>query len=96
MSEPLATHVNLKVGGRADFYFEVGSDNDLETAVKTAIREEVPYTIIGNGANILVSDKGVRGLVIQNRSKNIKFLPYGFVEVDSGVDTSNLILQSKG
>lgn len=94
-NEPMSAHVNLKVGGPADFYFEAENAVDLEKAVRVAEEEKIPFVVIGNGANILVSDKGVRGLVIINSSKNIKFLPHGFVEADSGVNNTDLIRQSK-
>lgn len=93
--EPLAPHVYLKVGGPADFYFEAQNSQDLADAVKAAIEAKTPLVIIGNGSNVLVSEKGFRGLVIKNSSKNIKFLPHGFVEVDSGVDNADLITAAK-
>lgn len=95
IDEPLSDHVQIKVGGPADFYYEAHNSIELAAVVKAASEEKISYTIIGNGANILVSDKGVTGLVIQNHSKNIKFLPHGFVEVDSGVDNADLILAAK-
>jgi len=95
IDEPLSDHVQIKVGGPADFYYEAHNSIELAVGVKAASEEKISYTIIGNGANILVSDKGVTGLVIQNHSKNIKFLPHGFVEVDSGVDNADLILAAK-
>jgi len=95
MNEPLSAHVYMKVGGPADFYYEAQNAKELEMVVHLAIKEKIPCTLIGNGANVLVSDKGVRGLVVQNQSKNIKFLPYNFVEVDSGVDNADLILAAK-
>jgi len=95
IKEPLAPHVYMKVGGPADFYFEARNSQDLAEAVKAAIQAKAPFVIIGNGANVLVSDKGFRGLVIKNASKNIKFLPHGFVEVDSGVDNADLITAAK-
>jgi UDP-N-acetylmuramate dehydrogenase len=94
-NELMSAHVNMKAGGPADFYFEAEDAKDLEKAVKGAMEERTPFVVIGNGANILVSDKGVRGLVIINSSGNIKFLPHGFVEADSGVDNTDLVRQSK-
>lgn len=95
INEPLSDHVQIKVGGPADFFYEARSSEELSQAVKVAIEEDIPFTILGNGANVLVSDKGVKGLVIKNHSKNIKFLPHGFVEADSGVDNTDLIQRAK-
>ena len=95
IDEPLAPHVYMKVGGPADFYYVASNAGELIEAVKAAIQVKAPFVIIGNGANVLVSDKGFRGLVIKNNSKEIKFLPHGFVEVDSGVDNANFIKAAK-
>src|SRR3989344_8330688 len=86
INEPLSEHVYMKVGGPADYFFEAKDSKELEEAVRAARSAVVPFIVIGNGANVLVSDKGVRGLVIQNTSKQMKFLSFGFAEVDSGVD----------
>ena len=95
INEPLANHVYIKVGGPADFYYEANDAKELAEAVRVAIGTGTPFVIIGSGSNVLVSDKGVRGLVIKNNSKTIKFLPHGFVEVDSGVSNSDLITAAK-
>ncbi len=89
--EPMKLHTNMKVGGPADFYYEVESEKELVEGVMAAIEAKTSYTVIGLGANILVSDKGIRGLVIGNRVGRIKFLPHGFVDIESGVDNTNLI-----
>ena len=94
LKEDMKLHTNMKVGGPADFYFEAGNEKDLIESVKAAISLKVPYTIIGNGANVLVSDKGIRGLVIVNKAEKINFLADGVVEVASGVDNTSLISES--
>lgn len=94
IKEPMKVHTNMKVGGVADLYYEALSEKELTEVVKLSVEAEIPYTVIGLGANVLVSDKGVDGLVIGNRANNIKFLPHGFVEVESGVDNTNLIREA--
>ena len=94
MNEPMSAHTQMKVGGPADFYYEAESEKELEEVVRIAIESRVPYAVIGNGANVLVSDKGIRGLVIVNLANKIKFLPHGFVEVESGVDNNVLIREA--
>ena len=78
LDEPLSTHTTLKIGGPADLFYEAHNSGELIKAVRLARSFEVPVTIIGGGSNILVSDKGVRGLVVKNcggemevREKNI-------------------------
>lgn len=90
LDEPLKDHTYMKVGGPADLYFEAETQKDLLEAVQTAIELGIPCTVLGQGANVLVSDRGVRGLVIVNKTRLIKFLPYDFVEVDSGVNLLEL------
>jgi UDP-N-acetylmuramate dehydrogenase len=95
LNEPMKLHTQMRVGGAADIYYEAKNAGEVATAVKTVITEKIPLLILGNGSNVLVSDKGVRGLVIVNRAAALKFLPHGFVEAESGVDNSALIKQAK-
>lgn len=90
LNEPMKLHTYMKVGGSADLYYEATSESELKSAVLAALELGVPYTVLGQGANVLVSDKGVRGLVIANKSNGIKFLPHDFVEVESGVNLVEL------
>ena len=69
--EPLSAHTTLGVGGKADLLYVTETSGDLVKAVRLARSFKVPVTVIGGGSNILVADKGVRGLVIKNKSKKI-------------------------
>lgn len=71
VGEPLAPHTYMKVGGPADLFYVARSSEDLAKAVQAASEAKVPYFILGGGSNILVGDKGVRGLVIKNRADAI-------------------------
>ncbi len=88
--EPLAKHCNWRVGGPADIFYKADSATELETGVRLARELNLPFTILGFGANILVSDFGIRGLVILNRSHRIAFLPAAVVEADSGTNLAVL------
>ena len=63
--EPMSRHTSFKVGGNADVYFEPASADELTYAIRTAKEECAPFTVIGNGSNLLVKDGGIRGLVIR-------------------------------
>lgn len=64
-NEPLASHTTIKIGGPADLFIEPSSIENLEKAM-TKIREAgVKWTAIGRGSNLLVSDKGIEGVVIK-------------------------------
>ena len=64
--EPMSKHTSLRVGGPADVFVRVASESDLRGAVAVARQHEVPILILGGGTNLLVADKGIRGVVIEN------------------------------
>src|SRR6187431_164634 len=64
--EPMSAHTSLHVGGPADYFVRVVSKNDLEGAVSVARAAELPIFILGGGTNLLVSDLGIRGVVLEN------------------------------
>lgn len=72
LDEPLAKYTTWRIGGPADMFFQANTINELSSAVKTANELNIPYTILGWGSNVLISDKGIRGLVIKNASKEIE------------------------
>ncbi len=73
-NEPLSRHTYFKIGGPARLFFEAKSLEDLKLAIATAKENKIPFVILGGGANILVSSKGVSGLVIKNRADGIKLV----------------------
>ena len=62
--EPMSLHTSFKIGGAADLYVRPDSIAKLKLAVSIANEENVPVTVVGNGSNLLVSDKGIEGMVI--------------------------------
>jgi len=84
-AEPLAPYTTFKIGGPADLYFEATSTDELATAVLAARELQIPYFVLGLGANILVGDRGFRGLVIRNTSKHFRFDDDGKLWVESGM-----------
>jgi hypothetical protein len=72
-SEPMSRHTTLRIGGPADLFIEATSADDLRDIVLLARRDQVRYFILGAGSNLLVSDAGIRGLVILNKARQIKF-----------------------
>lgn len=67
--ERLARHTTFGIGGPADLYIKVESVDALAAAFVTARRHGLPVFVLGSGSNVLVSDTGVRGLVIENDAK---------------------------
>ena len=87
-SESLARHTTARIGGPAELLIETRTVDELVSVAQRADELHLPYTVLGGGANVLVSDAGVRGLVILNRAKEMKFSVRGVqarVEVDAGV-----------
>lgn len=68
-NEPMSLHTTFKVGGPADFYVRPSAAADIVTAIKAARSAESPWWIVGCGSDILVSDAGLRGLVIEIGSR---------------------------
>src|SRR6185436_2143641 len=89
--EPLAPYTTFKIGGPADLFFEADSADALADAIVTAREAQVPYFVLGLGANILVADKGVRGLVIRNVASHFTFGEDGLLWVESGAVMSKII-----
>ena len=65
--EPLARHTTYRIGGPADLFVTVRQRTDLRLALALAAEHRTPHTLLGGGSNVLVSDAGMRGLVICNR-----------------------------
>lgn len=63
--EPLSRHTSFRIGGPADFFVCPGSPEELRNILRTARSADVPVFVMGNGSNLLVSDAGFRGLVVQ-------------------------------
>ncbi|MFQ6014364.1 MAG: UDP-N-acetylmuramate dehydrogenase [Anaerolineae bacterium] len=75
--EPMARHTSIRIGGPADLYVRAESIEELCQLVRLARQQAVPYFILGKGSNILVSEKGIRGLVIENRCQGYELYAIG-------------------
>jgi len=64
LHEPMSLHTSFRIGGPADLYTRPSNREDLEQLLFIARTMEIPVFILGGGANILVSDRGIRGIVI--------------------------------
>ncbi|HLN18955.1 MAG TPA: FAD-binding protein, partial [Patescibacteria group bacterium] len=62
---PLSNHTTFRIGGPARFFCEVRNEQELEEAVKFANGKKIAAFIMGEGSNLLISDKGFDGLVIK-------------------------------
>ncbi|HYK72464.1 MAG TPA: UDP-N-acetylmuramate dehydrogenase [Pseudoneobacillus sp.] len=64
-NEPLANHTTIKIGGPADIFVEPSSFEGIEKVMELIREQRVPWRAIGRGSNLLVSDKGIEGVVIK-------------------------------
>ncbi len=87
----LGPFTTFKIGGPADLFCIARSSAELARAVRLARAYDVPYLVLGTGANILVGDGGYRGLVIKNEARSVELLADGGVRVESGAGMADLI-----
>ena len=71
----LAPFTTFRIGGPADLFFEAETPEELAAAVTAARRACIPWFVLGVGANILIGDKGFRGLVVRNLARGIEVDP---------------------
>ncbi len=92
----MSRYTSARVGGPADMFLVVESALELQTAVSLAYTLGVPTFILGGGSNVLVSDAGVRGLIIMNKAKAVRYRHSGAHVVcvaESGMNLSSLARQ---
>jgi UDP-N-acetylmuramate dehydrogenase len=93
--EPLAAYTTLRVGGPADYLAVAKTTDEVVALVRAAGELGLPWRIVGRGSNLLVSDRGVRGLTIRNTAAAVRILPgdtpdTAIVRADAGVSCANL------
>lgn len=92
----LARFTSARIGGPAEMFVTVNNTAELITAVELAYHQHLPYLILGGGSNILVADRGIQGLVILNKAREVHFRHNGFsvvCTVESGMNLSSLARQ---
>ena len=91
--EPMKKYTSFKIGGTADEFIKVKDEQELKEALKYAKNKNLKITIIGNGSNLLVLDKGIRGIVIKIDIQKLeieKKEKYAEITVGSGYKTMAL------
>ncbi|MFP4228831.1 MAG: UDP-N-acetylmuramate dehydrogenase [Salinivenus sp.] len=67
---PLAPHTTFRLGGPADWYVAVQSADELAQVLRVVREYDLPSVLLGTGANVIVGDRGVRGLVVHNQARH--------------------------
>ena len=65
LDEPMSRHTTFRVGGPADFFVTPKAKEEVRDVIRICKEAGMPYYIIGNGSNLLVSDAGYRGVIVQ-------------------------------
>ncbi len=90
LAEPMSRHTTFKIGGNADVFVKVKSIDELRSAILSANEFDIPYFVIGKGSNLLVSDKGISGLVISLECLNKIKIEGEIVICDAGASLMTL------
>jgi UDP-N-acetylmuramate dehydrogenase len=86
--EPLAGHTTFRIGGPADAMVFPASVNDVKAIQLLCLQEDIPLLVLGRGANVLVSDKGVRGVTLNLTSLAGWRHSEGVLTTQAGLDVS--------
>ena len=98
-NEPLSKHTTFRIGGPADLFVVARTPSELCEYVRLAWKHKTPYMVLGMGANVLVSDLGIRGLVIHNQSDAVEMEAKSgtedwIVRAESGAGLASLARQT--
>jgi len=88
---PLAPFTTFKVGGPAEWLLETRTSDDIVDALRIAHVNGVRVTLLGGGSNVLISDRGVRGVVIRPRGGHIEQIDGGHVRADAATTINGLV-----
>lgn len=84
-NEPMSKHTSFKIGGPAEIFVKINNVEELKLIIKISKQAEVPITVVGNGSNLLVSDDGIRGIVLKIEFDKIEIEESGKLKIGSGV-----------
>jgi len=89
-NQVLAEFTTFKIGGPADWLYQAKSEEDLIKAVNFCRDQKIPFFILGGGSNLLITDKGFRGMAIKLENKEGKVLEEKII-VESGLKLGELV-----
>ena len=90
----LAPFTTFRIGGPADLFYEAASADELAHVFTTARALEIPVFLLGLGANILIGDRGIRGLVVRNVARHWTLSDDGILWSETGAVIATLIRES--
>lgn len=96
LSEPMKQHTTFRIGGEADYFVLPAQEEELFLALQLCKEYDMPYYVIGNGSNLLVSDKGFRGVIfcIGNGMDKIEISEDNVLKVQAGASLAKTASQA--
>jgi UDP-N-acetylmuramate dehydrogenase len=91
VEEPLARYTTFKVGGPAEWFFEARTSDEIVDALRIAHATGVRVTLLGGGSNVLIGDRGIRGVVIRPRGGVIEQLDADRIRADAATTINGLV-----
>lgn len=85
-NEPLRNHTFIRLGGEADILIIPTTNEEIGAAVNIAKQNSIPLTILGKGSNIIIKDKGIRGITLSLAEYNGITVEEGLITAQSGAD----------
>ena len=92
IDEPMKKHTSFKIGGNADFFVRAKDEEEVRFILETCKKNDIPLTIVGNGSNLLISDEGIRGIVLKINIDKV-LIENDTVTVGAGVPLAKLAFQ---
>lgn len=71
-NEPMSAHTTFKIGGNAEIYIDIDKIEDIVKTIRVCHKLELPVFVLGGGSNIIVSDNGIKGVVIKNNCRRFE------------------------
>ena len=97
LDEPMSRHTTFRVGGPADFFVTPKAKEEVRDVIRICKEAGMPYYIIGNGSNLLVSDAGYRGVIVQiYKEMNEVKVEGGLVKAQAGALLSGIAAKALG
>lgn len=87
----MSEYTTFKIGGPAEYFLVAKNREEVITAINIAKKYGLPIFILGGGSNLLVSDKGVKGLVIKINHNEIEYVKEGMIKAGAGVELKKLV-----
>lgn len=88
--EPMSSHTTFRLGGPADYLVTPTGRQAFVSALKWAVKNQIPYLVMGAGSNLIVSDRGIRGLVLKTSRMREWSMSRGLLSVEAGMPMPQL------